>query len=369
MKRFIVTVLSVSVFFVGLGAIAETVGAKFKSDQKALEIIAKARQAIGGDAALAEVRSMVIIGRTTHTFKIDGQERAEQGESEIALQFPDKMTRIVKIGQPDGSETGERHVIKQHDVVVVGSSDGKEIALEGKDGEFTTSDGKKIVIRRSDGSVKEIGGGDGQKIFVRKADDGSGVWTSKEGKDVNVEGKAIDLRRSAAGHGAFGRNDLLRTTLSLLLTAPEGLDVEYGFVGESTVDGVQVNIVSATAAGASFKLYIDRFSNMPVGMSYDGDMVPMIVRFAKDAGHPTDKDAFMISRKLDTAAGKAESFVRFADFRSTNGIQLPFRWTTTIGGGVREVFEVTSYELNPANIADKFDSKKITVRVKQNDGN
>ena len=79
MKRFIVSVLGVSVFCVGLGAIVENVvlgaivenvGARFKSDEKALALIKQARLAIGGDQSLAEIRSMVIKGSTTHTFKI-----------------------------------------------------------------------------------------------------------------------------------------------------------------------------------------------------------------------------------------------------------------------------------------------------------
>ena len=51
MKRFVISILSIAVFFVGLGSLVEHVGAKFKSDEKALEIVRKARIAIGGDAA------------------------------------------------------------------------------------------------------------------------------------------------------------------------------------------------------------------------------------------------------------------------------------------------------------------------------
>ena len=63
MKRFVISVLSIAVFFVGLGTLCDQVAAKFKSDDKALEIVRKARTALGGDAALAEVRSMTITGR------------------------------------------------------------------------------------------------------------------------------------------------------------------------------------------------------------------------------------------------------------------------------------------------------------------
>ena len=56
MKRFIFSILCVSVFFIGVGSLVERTGAKFKSDEKALALIDKARQAIGGDAAVRKSR-------------------------------------------------------------------------------------------------------------------------------------------------------------------------------------------------------------------------------------------------------------------------------------------------------------------------
>ena len=87
MKRFILSVLAVTVFCVGLGSLVERAGARFKSDEKALAIIRDARQAIGGETALIAVRSLVISGQTTRTLKIDGADKTVQGETEIAMQL------------------------------------------------------------------------------------------------------------------------------------------------------------------------------------------------------------------------------------------------------------------------------------------
>ena len=59
-----------------------------------------------------------------------------------------------------------------------------------------------------------------------------------------------------------------------------------------------------------------------------------------------------------------ESFVRFSDHRSTNGVLLPYKWTTSVGGKVTEVLDVSSYEVNPANISDRFDGQKVRFRSK-----
>src|SRR5438552_336874 len=103
MKRFIISVLFVSVFCIGLGALVDKTSAKFKSDEKALALIRQARQAIGGDSAIVNVKSMTIVGQTTRIFKRDGAERTEQGETEINLQLPDRMMKMTKSHVGDGA--------------------------------------------------------------------------------------------------------------------------------------------------------------------------------------------------------------------------------------------------------------------------
>src|SRR5438067_12638776 len=81
MKRFFFAILFVSIFCIGLGALADRAGANFKSDEKALALIQKARQAIGGDAAIANIQSMVIVGKTTRNIMIDGAQKSVEGDT------------------------------------------------------------------------------------------------------------------------------------------------------------------------------------------------------------------------------------------------------------------------------------------------
>ena len=368
MKRFIVSVLGVSVFCVGLGAIVENVGARFKSDEKALALIKQARLAIGGDQSLAEVRSMVIKGSTTHTFKIGTEIRTEQGETEIAMQLPDKLSKMVKIGRHDGTE-GEKIVNEKHDIIVMrgdaktgewtttdggkkvivrkieggGGEDVEKIIVRGKDGEFTTSDGKKVIVRHADGAeVEKVIAGGGEK-----------------GKRIIVEGDA-----KMAHHAAARQNELLRTTLSLLLTAPEGMDVSYTYGGEGDVDGTTCNIVDASFGGSNIKLYLSKASSLPVMISYQGHDLPRMMVFKKaPEGADASKDVVTFDHKI-VGPTTSEFNVRFSDYRGTNGVQLPYRWTTSVNGQTSEVFDVTGYEINPANIGEKFQNQKVFVRTK-----
>jgi len=163
MKRFITAVLFASVFFIGLGAIVKTTGAKFKSDEKALDLIRKARQAIGGDNAIAGVQSLRIVGRTTKTFKIDGTERTEEGETQIAMQLPDKLMKMMKLGHGDGVVGGNPIIEKQVDVVVVGAAKDKmKVTVDGSpDGQH------KIIVRNDDGTVQELTGAEAEKMIAR----------------------------------------------------------------------------------------------------------------------------------------------------------------------------------------------------------
>lgn len=343
MKKLFVYGIVASVFFVGLGEIFDSVGAKFKSDAKALEIISKARQAIGGDAAIAGVRSIVIKGQTTHTLRMNGTERVEQGETEIAFQLPNQMMKMVKIGKGDGTEGS---AIKSHDVIVIGKGDGT--VIEGNDGELTTSDGKKVIVRKMQGSDATFKSADG-KTFDIKIAPGSGEVS----ETVTADGKELKIMRnaSAEAHSGARQNELLRTTLSLLVSAPEGMDVSYTFVTEGNIDGVAVNTVDASFAGATYRLHFDRTSNFPVGMSYKGH-----------APVEGNKKVMVFTKTID-ASEQAENFVRFGDYRSMNGVQLPYKWTISVAGQVTEVFDVVSYEVNPANIADRFSGQTVKVRM------
>jgi hypothetical protein len=377
MKRFIISILCVTVFCIGLGAIVENVGARFKSDEKALALIKQARLAIGGEQSLAEVRSMVIKGSTTHTIKVGTETRTEQGETEIAMQLPDKLSKMVRIGNPDGAAHGEKIVnSEKHDVIIMrgdakggewsttdggkkvvvrkvegGNGEVEKIVANGKDGEFTTSDGKKVIIRSSDGAG-------GEKLDVEKVIvHGPGEM----GKRIVMEGDA-----KMAHHTAARQNELLRTTLSLLLTAPEGMDVSYTYAGEGDVDGTPCNIVNASFGGSNIKLYLSKASSLPVMVSYQGHAMPRVMHFKSKApeGADVSKDVVTFTHKIE-GPETTEVSIRFSDYRGVNGVQLPYKWTTSVAGQTTEVFDVTGYEINPANIAEKFQNQKVFVRTKK----
>ena len=371
MKKFITATVGTAMFFLGVGVVIESATAGYKSDEKALEIIRKARTAIGGDAAIAEFKALVIKGQSSLTVSVDGADRLEQGETEIALQMPDKILKSVKIGK---GEAGDAAIVNQEKFDVI---------IATKDGEPAPGEAKKFVIRKMDGDpagdakvfvrelkgdakivedVEEIKTEDGKKFtIVRKGDVPEGGLASKEGNVI------ID-RKIGPGHEGVRHNEMLRTTLALLLTAPQGMDVSYTYGGDSSLEGTAVSLVTASFGGNSFKMYFDRSSYLPVAMSYSGHAAPVRFSVTKKAGEPAAKgnaDVVRFERRLAGTAEGVEHLVRFADYRTVNGVQLPHKWTTSIGGTVSEVFDVTAYDVNPSDIGERFKAQKVMVRMKK----
>jgi len=350
MKKFIISVLSISVFFIGLGGLLEKASASLKSDEKALEIIAKARRAIGGDATIGGVKSMTILGKATKTFELEGVAKSDQGDFEINFELPNKMSKNIKIGAGDG----DKLIDKKVDVVIMRKGDGNNLQWKTEDG----SEGvKKFTIVKKDGTTEEIKT-DGKSPIILKRTDGETVVSDETGA-AEVDGKKLIIKKvDAVGNAEFVRsNELFRTTFALLLSAPEGLEVSYTYAGEGTVDGASCDIIAANDGGSSVKLYLDKSTSLPRMMTFQGHP-PMIIKL--DAKSQESGDIKVFTRQTPSPE-MAEFQVKFSDYRNVNGLQLPFKWTQTINGKDDEVLDVTSYEANPANISEKF--KDVPTQV------
>ncbi|HEY0458922.1 MAG TPA: hypothetical protein VGC97_07180 [Pyrinomonadaceae bacterium] len=365
MKRFIVLVLCTAVFFIGLGNLVEQAGATLKSDEKALEIIGKARRAIGGDSAIGGVKSMTITGKATKTFEVEGVARSEQGDLEINFELPNKLSRTMKLGTGEGDALAEKKV----DVIVMRTGgEGDNMRFKVEDG--SNPDGvRKIIVKKADGSTEELKSDGKEPVIIKKGS--AEVVTTEDGKTATVDGKKVFIRRAdtLAGGGEFQRsNELFRTTLSLLLTAPEGLEVSYSYAGEGSVDGASCDIIAANDGGSTIRLYLDKSTSLPRMMTFQAHKPFMLKVEKTDATPGASGDFKIMTRKLPEPE-MAEFQVKFSDFRAVNGLQLPFKWTQTVAGKDDEVIDVASYDVNPANIADKFKEMpapgKIFLRTKK----
>jgi len=347
MKRFIFSILCVSVFFMGLGGIASQVGARFKSDERALVLIRQARIAIGGDASIAGVRSLTAKGNAVHTFNFDGAKTLQAGDFEINLALPNQFSKMMRLKHENISGDGTKHFISENKkVVVIGKGNDQTVWNSGdKDGALKN---KVVIVKNGNGEI--------ETEDVRPIGDGSS--------------RAVKEMRVVKGDGAnHHRNELLRAMLSLFLTAPEGIGVEYFYVGAGEVDGTACEIVETKTGNDSVaKIYLSKSTNLPVMMSYQGMEFPKVIKINReDFKQSSDKKDVKVFVREAEVPTLAEINVKFSDYRTVSGLQLPFTWTQTANGETSETVSIESYEINPANIADKFNQMppKILFRTEK----
>ncbi|MBX3289473.1 MAG: hypothetical protein KF855_09015 [Acidobacteria bacterium] len=383
MKKFLLTAFGAALLFIGLGVVVDSIGAKFKSDEKALALIKQARIAIGGDAALAEIKGLSIKGSSTHTFDIDGVARTENGESEIVMQLSGMLSRRVSIGDKqleavagtelptatrravvaDGkqiiefaqkdAESAEGTETRQTRVLVRRSNENGETTatpIKVVDGKFVDEAGNVIKIAPADGSPVQT-----RNVIVVKKDGSDATYTVSEDGTMNVDGKTVKVSPVAVAARPNKGNELARLALMLLLTPPNGMDAAYTFAGEGNIGGIDVNTIDAELGGSSFRLHLDRYTNLPVAINYSEAAVMTIIARKVD-GREIDIENVDVKGKAvftgvpDTAKG-TDRQVRLSDFRSVNGVLLPHEWTTYSNDAVVDAFTVSSYEVNPPETA------------------
>ncbi|HEY2866306.1 MAG TPA: hypothetical protein VGJ02_04385, partial [Pyrinomonadaceae bacterium] len=330
MKKFIFGVLCVAIFFVGLGSVVDKVGARFKSDQKALDLINAARAAIGGDSSIAGIQSLRIKGNTVNSWKIDGAEKTEPGEIEIAIQLPDKVSKMIRIGNPGDDNGGQLRQKREETLVINGTGETGEVRLrKGQgDGQGTgvgsPQQMKVIVLNNGDEQPGETATQGEKTVVLRKTVDSESRSRVDSGEfRVAADNAAIEAR-----HKAGQQNELFRLTLGLLLSPPAGMDANYTFGGETSIDGTACNVVNAEFGGSSVKLFLSKDSNLPVQMTYSGESMPMFFVFNKTEAPPANGDKNVVFFRHPAGPETAvEQTVKFSDYRSVNGVQLPFHWS------------------------------------------
>lgn len=399
MKRFIATIIFVSVFFIGVGSIIEKTSAKFKSDEKAIQLIKQSRIAIGGDTNINAVRSMSIVGTTTNFFEKAGIQDVKQGSLEINFEMPNRFSKMVKIGDPENSAEGatirkEINVVVTNDgdkdfefttndaesgnnkVFIVKKGEGEKVDWISEDNADIKVDGDKVIFKKDDGTVEEIKTDGKSKVIIKRDANGNVLTEDIVGPQTVIvrDNNGNVLTENLVGpnkiivkedvnfeSGNFRQNEMLRMTMGLLMTASQGSDVIYKFLGVGNVDGNTTNMIGVESNGSSFKLHLDAATNLPRMISYTGQP-HRVMLFSKDklANMPKEK---LIEMKTDFANAEAvEHQIRFSDFRTVGNLTLPYRWSESVGGKQTQTTDVTSYEINPANIADKFGKEKVFIR-------
>jgi hypothetical protein len=337
MRKLIPFIMKLSVALIVLSVIGQQVTATKGDVERALELLKQARAAIGGETAINSIQNLSASGKSRKTLQLDQVEKELNGEFEMNMMLPDRFIKMEKLmmGTP---------------------GEGRAPAIE---------EDVKIIRPR---------------VRVMRAGEGAEIGNAMRNHE----------------HSELGRY-----MLGLLLTPPAAFNTTYNYLGEGDVSGTRADIIEARGAnGFLLKIFLDKSSHLPLMMSYQGSLPRIllnkvvkhdgpatlegneneIIRLDEEDGATGDSPRIIVRRRIDgdkapaggdkftlpaPAPMNAEIQVRFADFRTVNGVLLPHTMTQFVNGKIDSVWTVERYEVNSPNINDKF-QKTIHFRAKHN---
>jgi hypothetical protein len=280
--------------------------AHVEGDAKAEQLLAQARQKLGGDKSLSRVQALSCAGTYERTLG----DRQLSGEVTLELQLPDKMLR-TESSNPIGDMT--------------------------------------IVVEQ---------GINGEKLLrnqrTQNAPPGAVIRMAPPPANADAEAQAV---RNA-------RAEMTRMVLSLLLAAPSSMPLEYSYGGEAQADEGKADIVDAKGPGSfAARIFLDQKSHRPLMLQYRGVAPQIRMQTQQLQGPP---DAARIQR-ADQAAREAAAAqpapqpvdiaLYFDDYRSVDGIQLPHRISRSVDGKPTEETVFKTIKVNPTFKADTFAAK------------
>jgi hypothetical protein len=305
---------------------------------KAQDILKQARAAIGGEANLKAIQSLVIEGK----FKSAMMGRPTEGNLKIEMLMPDKYLRTASINMGMGEMTLLQYVNGDQTW-----TDRKmpDISAMGGGGGFGGGGGE--------GGGGGFGGGGGGGGFGGGGGGmGGGRGGGRGGGGMGMPSGGVGGRGGAMGGlGGPGmekmvRNEYNQMRLSWFLTPPPGLQVEYQFEREIAIKDGKADIVRVLGPDNFVMwLLINQTSHLPVGFVYR----TMAPRPPQQQG-VTDAREAQEPKLMDVQ-------VFFEDYKAIGNVQMPHHITKISNGQMLEDLKISKIKLNEKLKDKKFEKK------------
>ena len=267
-------------------------------------LLAAMRAALGGDAAIAVVRSFSVTGTESRSFA----GHSSSASVELYGELPDKFVNVRRIATPFSGDNVETYGFN----------------------------GDARVWRRI-----------------------SNIPYPPNPYDATPALRAEADRKALLG----SKQEFSRLAVGLIgLAAVYPMDAAYE--GQQTLDGRSVNVVQLTAPdGYSARLFIDATTHLPSMISWMG--IPHIVMSVSSVetvrgGQVAGRTPLQIPPTGDPAAGRAlvERRLYFSDFKVEDGLNWPHRLKEVVDGEVITQTRLGKYKINPKIDPNRFDPKR-----------
>jgi hypothetical protein len=300
------------------------------ADDKAAEVLAAARAALGGQ----KVESVRTLSATGDYRRIMG-EREMNGEMTVELIAPDRLKRIEEMGIPGGPMIS------------------RVVALNaGEFWEDTTNRG---------GGFMRFGGPGGQP-------GGQGPSEPDRERFRQMQQRRLE-------------GDLRRYLLTWLVRT----DAPVTYVGEAEADDGRADVIEVKPPeGTAMRFFVDQRTHLPLMLTYEGVMPRFITRRAGPGGPagpgapaanapqsgapavtepvpaapraaPNDEE---MRRRMAEPPQQVTFEVRYEDYKDVDGVMLPHIITQSVNGKPTEEWTITDYKVNPNLKPESFAKKQ-----------
>jgi hypothetical protein len=286
--------------------------AKTKTDtaqkERARDLLAQARAAVGGEKALSGIKSIAASARSRSFVKyvlvksptqVEEREKVLKGKMKIEFLLPDKSRRVVSSSTIWG---------------------WKDTYAEITSGDRAWRDPPLIAES-----------------------------SRRERQVIDVS----DFKRSLAYQAQLARHNLGIYSLTWLLQAPPNLAFEYRYIGLLTIDGTPVETIEVTGSDNSTSYFLlDEKTHLPFGfiMNFMATLTdPVLIE-------PSPFDIRNLARLVERARQEIASrsrppwrfrvLTRFSDHHRIGGLLLPYRMTTSIDERLYEEWRFSSFSVN-----------------------
>jgi hypothetical protein len=316
--------------FSGALALTALLAAPARADDKAAEVLAAARAALGGQK-VENVRTLSAKG----DFRRMIGQREMNGEMSVELMAPDRLKRTEDMGIPGGPNFS------------------RTVALNG--GEFWED------ATNRGGGVMRFGGPAGPG-----APGGQGPTEADRERFRQMQQRRLE-------------GDLRRYLLAWLART----ETPATYVGEAEADDGRADVIEVKPEdGAAMRLFLDQRTHLPLMLTYEG----VLPRFNMRRGAPSagggpgaqaapgsDAPQASVAVPQGSATGTAANAddarrrmeppqhvtfeVRYEDYKSVNGVMLPHLITQSVNGRPTEEWTISEYKVNPTFKPDTFTKK------------
>lgn len=313
---------------------------------KAQELVKQAREAIGGEANLKAIQSLVIEGK----FKSSMMGRPAEGNLKIDMLVPDKYLRTAEISTPMGTMTMLQCVNGEE--VWTSRKMPDMAAMGGGGGGFGGGGGGGGFGGGESGGIG--GGGGGGGFGGGGGGGGGGMGGGRGGGRGGGGGMGMPGGggRPGGAPGGFGgpemekmvRNEYNQMMFSWFLTPPPGMQVEYMFERDIAVKDGKADIVRVMGPNNFVMwLLLNQSSHLPVGFVYR-QMSPRQQQGVTDAREVQEPKLMDVQ-------------VFFEDYKSIGNVQMPHHITKASNGQMLEDLKISKIKLNEKIKDKKFEKK------------